>query len=399
MSGNMTEPSITQPQSTPISLRMEETKEEKILSSAAAFVEGGLQDACGDACSICLEDFCDSDPSTVTNCKHEFHLQCILEWCQRSSQCPMCWQALSLKDPISQELLEGVERERNLRASRSRSTAFYHPALGDFELQHLPLGPNDAELEERIFQHLAAAAAMGRTQHIARRDGQRGRSAARGRPQYVVFSTNSSSVPATSGERGESETTATTVSAGSGSSGSVGNTLEESIPQAQRTTQAQTSQVASIQPGPSSAVTARPVLSHSRSSVVHSTQDRAGPSDFQSFSETLKSRFNAVSLRYKESIANSTRGWKERFFSRNTSTGDLHSDARRDVNTEVATVSRMMERLGTRNGIQATSPSLAQSTEDHTHSSVERVSDNSANPATNGHLHQTSGSLLLEEVL
>lgn len=88
--------------------------------------------------------------------------------------------------------------------------------------------------------------------------------------------------------------------------------------------------------------------------------------------------------RYKESIANSTRGWKERFFSRNTSTADLHSDARRDVNTEVATVSRMMECLGTRNGIQATSPSLTQSTEGHTYSSDERVSDNSANPATNG---------------
>ncbi|KAM0951964.1 putative transcription factor C2H2 family [Dioscorea sansibarensis] len=383
MSRNMTEPLTPQLQSTSISLRMEETKKgEKILSSAAAFVEGGLQDACGDACSICLEDFCDSDPSTVTNCRHEFHLQCILEWCQRSSQCPMCWQAISLKDPISQELLEGVERERNLRSSRSLSTAYYHPALGDFELQHLPLGPNDAELEERIFQHLAAAAAMGRAQHIARREGQRGRSAARGRPQYVVFSTNSSSVPATSGERDDG-TTATIVSAGSGSSGPVGNTLEESIPQVQRTTQAQSNQVVSIQPGPSSVATARPVLSHSRS-VIHSTQDRAGPSDFQSFSETLKSRFNAVSLRYKESIANSTRGWKERFFSRNTSMSDLRSDARRDVNSEVATVSRMMERLGTRNGIRDTSPSLAQSTEEHTYSSDERVSDNSANNGANG---------------
>ncbi|RYQ96712.1 hypothetical protein Ahy_B08g092563 [Arachis hypogaea] len=30
--------------------------------------------------SICLEAFCDSDPSTVTSCKHEFHFQCILEW-------------------------------------------------------------------------------------------------------------------------------------------------------------------------------------------------------------------------------------------------------------------------------------------------------------------------------
>ncbi|XLR07690.1 hypothetical protein S83_035628, partial [Arachis hypogaea] len=26
-----------------------------------------------------VEAFCDSDPSTVTSCKHEFHFQCILE--------------------------------------------------------------------------------------------------------------------------------------------------------------------------------------------------------------------------------------------------------------------------------------------------------------------------------
>ncbi|XLR04303.1 hypothetical protein S83_070501, partial [Arachis hypogaea] len=50
------------------------------LTSAAAFVEGGIQDACDDACSICLEAFCDSDSSTVTNCMHEFHFMCILEW-------------------------------------------------------------------------------------------------------------------------------------------------------------------------------------------------------------------------------------------------------------------------------------------------------------------------------
>jgi E3 ubiquitin-protein ligase RHF len=72
------------------------------LTSAAAFVEGGIQDACDDACSICLEAFCESDPSALTSCKHEFHLQCILEWCQRSSQCPMCWQAISMKDPTRQ---------------------------------------------------------------------------------------------------------------------------------------------------------------------------------------------------------------------------------------------------------------------------------------------------------
>ena len=40
-------------------------KMESKLSSAAAFVEGGVQDACDDACSICLDAFCDSNPSTV----------------------------------------------------------------------------------------------------------------------------------------------------------------------------------------------------------------------------------------------------------------------------------------------------------------------------------------------
>lgn len=44
---------------------MEETKLEGHLTSAAAFVEGGIQPACDDACSICLEDFSESDPSTV----------------------------------------------------------------------------------------------------------------------------------------------------------------------------------------------------------------------------------------------------------------------------------------------------------------------------------------------
>jgi hypothetical protein len=42
-----------------------EEEEGSMTSSAAAFVEGGVQDACDDACSICLESFCDDDPATV----------------------------------------------------------------------------------------------------------------------------------------------------------------------------------------------------------------------------------------------------------------------------------------------------------------------------------------------
>lgn len=41
------------------------TSSEGHLTSAAAFVQGGIQDPCDDACSICLEVFCESDPSTV----------------------------------------------------------------------------------------------------------------------------------------------------------------------------------------------------------------------------------------------------------------------------------------------------------------------------------------------
>lgn len=56
---------------------MEESKKpEAHLTSAAAFVEGGIQDACDDACSICLEEFCDSDPSTVGI----LEIKCYFRW-------------------------------------------------------------------------------------------------------------------------------------------------------------------------------------------------------------------------------------------------------------------------------------------------------------------------------
>ncbi|KAL2998853.1 hypothetical protein AAZX31_09G125800 [Glycine max] len=56
------------------------------------------------------------------------------------------------------------------------------------------------------------------------------------------------------------------------------------------------------------------VHSNDRSFASHSfpaSQDRAHPSE-QSLSDSLRSRFNAVSMRYKESISKGTRGWKER---------------------------------------------------------------------------------------
>ncbi|KAF5178500.1 E3 ubiquitin-protein ligase rhf2a-like protein [Thalictrum thalictroides] len=372
---------------------MDETKKsENHLTSAAAFVEGGIQDACDDACSICLEAFCDSDPSTVTSCKHEFHLQCILEWCQRSSQCPMCWQPISLKDPTSQELLEAVEHERKLRFNPPRNaTIFHHPAFGEFELQHLPVGANDSELEERIIQHLAAAA-MGRSHHMARREGQRSRSTAHGRPQFLVFSTNpnaSSTGPASShpdlGDGDNGPAPSNTATGVSSPMSSVREEPSQGIPQLlpAQTEQSPTSASGSrVLPSNQSRITDNSRNSTGQSSPVN--QDRAGPSELQSLSESLKSRLSAVSTKYKESITKSTRGWKERLFSRNTSMSDLSSEVKREVNAGIASVSRLMERLDTRENSRVTGSSVSDDLVDSvSETGVERIPETHASHPMN----------------
>lgn len=48
------------------------------MTSAAEFVEGGVQDPCDDACSICLESFCEDDPVTVSkSTSRSFELLCL----------------------------------------------------------------------------------------------------------------------------------------------------------------------------------------------------------------------------------------------------------------------------------------------------------------------------------
>ena len=100
----------------------------------------------------------------------------------------------------------------------------------------LPVGANDPELEERIIQHLAAAAAMGRTHHIARREGQRSRSSVHGRSHFLVFSTHpngtaSGPVPASLAQVGENEPTAITVASPSIPLPVGGDESSEEIPQ------------------------------------------------------------------------------------------------------------------------------------------------------------------------
>ncbi|KAL6636788.1 hypothetical protein ACP70R_024360 [Stipagrostis hirtigluma subsp. patula] len=322
----------------------EKAKMENKLSSAAAFVEGGVQDACDDACSICLDAFCDSNPSTMTSCKHEYHLQCILECVPEKlpvSHVLAAYQHERSYEYCSQELLEAVEQEKNMQANRSRSTSvFRHPALGDFEI---PVGADDAELEERIMQHLAVAAAMRRSQRHHRR--HHSGPGANNRPHILVLSpdeiTRDGSMHTSSGQEEDYEQSPAAVSA----------RPLATLVQQERTARGLEGATNSFLHC-SADSTGR---SNNRSFESQSTpvdQDSAGPSDLQSFSDTLRSRLQSASMKYKDSITKSTRGWRDKWFSRSNtiSVSDIGSEVRREVNAGIAAVSRMMERLETKDG-------------------------------------------------
>ncbi|CAK9868516.1 unnamed protein product [Sphagnum jensenii] len=267
-------------------------------SSAVAFVEGGVQDACDDACSICLESFCDDDPATVTNCKHEYHLQCILEWSQRSKECPMCWQPLSLKDPDNQDLLAAVANERALRRNKVHMSSVHQRSpVEEYEF-HRFASYGD---EECIMQHLAAA--MGRTHHFSRRDPILFQPATQvpGHPQLMFVSS---------------------------SSGSGGSTPVNSPPVV-------SSPPSCEAPSPSFSFNTAPVvaadtsaLSSSPSRSAYEMQHATSSSELRSFSESVKLRLAAASSRYKESLSKSTKSFRERLHMRNGTMADIGARAR-----------------------------------------------------------------------
>ena len=41
-------------------------------------------------CSICKEDFENTDDISITNCNHIFHTKCIKEWGYYKQECPNC---------------------------------------------------------------------------------------------------------------------------------------------------------------------------------------------------------------------------------------------------------------------------------------------------------------------
>ena len=69
---------------------------------------GDSDDEDVDCCCICLEPFTDDNPAIATKCKHDYHLQCIMQWYQKSAACPLCGVDIKLEDAASDELLRTV---------------------------------------------------------------------------------------------------------------------------------------------------------------------------------------------------------------------------------------------------------------------------------------------------
>lgn len=297
------------------------------------------QDPADDGCSICLEPFSLEDPATVTNCKHEYHLQCILDWSQRSKECPICWQFLVLKDPDSQELLAAVEIERSSRSrhrSSNMSTSSRIP-LEDFEFHDVPSFADETDLDERIMQHLAAAA-IGRTHHLSRRE--RHRSSGLAHSQFLVFA-----APSNGSDVEQEHGTTLTGSQGSSSSVSPAGGSPTTVSSPSTVEQPRLSLPTSPTRMGSDAIHSPFDPRNIASRTPPSSPQRSRPSELLSFSESLKSKLSAASSRYKETISKSTRGFKEKLLARNNSVKELSKEVQREVTAGIAGVARMMERL------------------------------------------------------
>ncbi|KAF5950920.1 hypothetical protein HYC85_012913 [Camellia sinensis] len=314
-----------------------------------------------DTCSICLEPFNSQDPPTVTNCRHEYHLQCILEcdgtshpcvhmhvfylyialvcsygnlFCfrsQRSKECPICWQLLVLKDPSSQELLAAVENERNLRSRRNA-----RHIREDYEMNIDNSYGDDSDFDERIMRHFAAAARRAR--YVERRG--RPRSSGIG-PPLVLLSVPTGDLPppdvqhmrTTSPE--ERQTSSYEFSEGDSPTFS---TLRSVVPE-----------VVNVEPNSvgNGDCCNKPRYLPELLILVFCPESpqRPSSSEFLAFSESVKLKFSAASARYKESISKSTRGFKEKLLAHNISVKELGRGVQREMNAGIAGVARMIERL------------------------------------------------------
>lgn len=286
--------------------------------AVAAEDDGGFEDGC----IICLEPFSSSDPPTVTKCKHEYHLQCILEWSQRSQECPICSRQVVLTEPASQELLVAVETERN---ARSRCSVHYAPEI--HESNDMDDG-DVSDLEERIIRRFAALTSRARS--INRRI----------RHTSSILSsvpTEAGSIPHQMSDSSEE------------SRGRTYEFLRSGMPPSRISSSTiDASRSFSILSPISNVATATPASGVDSIKLCGSSpenQQRSSSSDLLAFSESIKYKLSAASSRYKETFSKSTQGFKEKLLARNTTVKELGKEVQREMSAGIAGVARMIERL------------------------------------------------------
>ncbi|KAJ6721585.1 ZINC FINGER RING/FYVE/PHD-TYPE [Salix viminalis] len=319
-------------------------------SSSSSSIAAGVDDAFEDeACSICLDPFTTQDPATVTCCNHEYHLQCILEWSQRSKECPICWRPLVLKDHASQELLAAVETERRLRSRNSTPASMVVPHLDDDYDVEQDSYSDDSDFDEHIMQHLAAAA-TSRARHVHERERQG--SNRLGPSQFIVL-TSPEHVPTvqqtyTSPEDGQASSYGSSVI-----NSPTPDTLSVNI-----------QNLSSVAPPDVNQVSTTAVNSPFKPRILFrppptDTPEGQGSSEVLSLSDSIKSKWFAASSRYKESLSKGTRGIKEKLVARNNSVKELSKEVQREMSAGIAGVARMIERLDLTS--KRTGPSMSDS--------------------------------------
>ncbi|KAG7996306.1 hypothetical protein I3843_01G153200 [Carya illinoinensis] len=290
---------------------------------------------------------------TITSCKHEYHLHCILEWSQRSKECPICCQLLFLKDPASQELLAAVEIERRSRSRNIYSAAptALHNFHEDFEGTYYS---EDSDFDEHIMQRLSAAASRAR--YIHRRE--RHRSSGLGPSQVLAFTSPANMSPQIYMTSPEGYPN---LSYGSPEGGSPSSGMPSAI---------------NFRPPGAVDVDLVPSTYINRDNpvnprIIYSQTPSDGPGRPSAseifFPETLKSKLSAASARYKESISKSTRGFKEKLLARNNSVKELSKGVQREMNAGIAGVARLIERLdltSKRTGSSIHGPNYTEGTSD-----------------------------------
>ncbi|CAN8275285.1 unnamed protein product, partial [Cochlearia groenlandica] len=262
-------------------------------SSSSPFVisDNDDDDDTDDACSICLEPFSLHDPSTATSCKHEYHLHCIIEWSQRSKECPICWQLFVLKDPSSQELLSAVVKERVMKtrnvSSSSPRSIYQSPSQGYLSEE----SQFSSSFEEEFSRHFAETSAHRRENQLS---------------SSILFPTI-----------GPLDHISTMVS---------------------RVEQQNRNPGSSTTVSPPSSVT-------NNGSRISPERSASQTQEASSLPEAIKSKLSDASARYKESISKSKQGLKEKILARNNSVKELSKGVQREMNAGIAGVARMIQRL------------------------------------------------------